>query len=295
MGGVHKARAEGASITAQVACRPVGLILGLTTSLNPFTPKPTFHALSKLPNAERLAKLRDPAIRAQILNEDNDPKLFEIMTPLQRFICSRFDRQYPLGDPPDYEPTADRSIEAMAGRTNQTPAEFCYDYLTGEDGTRMLYFPITNYVHGDHEVVRQMLADPATLVGLGDGGAHCAQICDSSMPSFMLTHWVRDRTRGPRVPLEWIVKRQTSETADFFGFTDRGRLQPGKKADVNVINYETLRLHHPELLNDLPAGGKRLVQRVDGYKATIVSGVPIFENGNETGARPGKLVRAGRI
>ncbi len=159
----------------------------------------------------------------------------------------------------------------------------------------MLYFPITNYVHGDHDVVRQMLADPATLVGLGDGGAHCGQICDSSMPSFMLTHWVRDRTRGPRFPLEWIVKRQTSETADFFGFTDRGRLQPGKKADVNVINYEALRLHHPELRNDLPAGGRRLVQRVDGYKATIVSGVPIFENGNETGARPGRLVRAGRL
>ena len=295
MGGVHKAQAEGVSITAQVAGRPVGLILGLTTSLNPFTPKPTFAALNNLPQAERLARLRDPAVRAQIINEAIDPKLFDIMTPLQRFICTRFDRQYPLGDPPDYEPPAERSIEAMAARTNQTPAEFCYDYLTGEDGTRMLYFPITNYVHGDHGVVQQMLADPATLVGLGDGGAHCAQICDSSMPSFMLSHWVRDRTRGPRFPLEWIVKRQTSETTDFFGFTDRGRLQPGKKADVNVINFETLRLHHPELRHDLPAGGRRLVQRVDGYKATIVSGVPIFENGEDTGARPGKLVRAGRI
>jgi N-acyl-D-amino-acid deacylase len=295
MGGVHEARRAGASITAQVAGRPVGLLLGLTTSLNPFTPKPTFAALADLSADERLARLRDPAIRQQIVSEPNAPRLMEILTPLQRDIVTRWDRQYPLGDPPDYEPTDERSIAAMALRTNCSPAEFCYDYLLGGDGTRMLFFPITNYVHGDHGVVHRMLTDPATLLGLGDGGAHCGMICDSSVPSYMLTHWVRDRVRGPRLPLEWVIKRQTSETADFFGFTDRGRLVAGMKADVNVIALDRLRLHHPELIDDLPAGGRRLVQRVDGYRSTIVSGAPIFEDGMETGARPGRLVRAGRI
>jgi N-acyl-D-amino-acid deacylase len=295
MAGVHEARRAGASITAQVAGRPVGLLLGLTTSLNPFTPKPSFAAIADLPADERLARLRDPAIRQQIVSEPNDPRLMEILTPLQREIVTRWDRQYPLGDPPDYEPTDERSIAAMASRTNCSPAEFCYDYLLGGDGTRMLFFPITNYVHGDHGVVHRMLTDPATLLGLGDGGAHCGMICDSSVPSYMLTHWVRDRVRGPRLPLEWVIKRQTSETADFFGFTDRGRLVAGMKADVNVIALDRLRLHHPELVGDLPAGGRRLVQRVDGYRCTIVSGTPIFEDGRETGARPGRLVRAGRV
>ena len=156
----------------------------------------------------------------------------------------------------------------------------------------MLFYPITNYVHGDHGVVREMIADPATLLGLGDGGAHCGLICDSSLPTYMLTHWARDRSRGPRFGLEFVVKRLTSETADYFGFKDRGRLEVGKKADVNIIDHQALRIHHPEMRYDLPAGGKRLVQRADGYTATIVSGVPVFESGEETGARPGKLVRA---
>ena len=197
-----------------------------------------------------------------------------------------------LGDPPDYEPDQSRSIAAMAARTNLTPEEFCYDYLTGENGDRMLFYPVTNYVHGDHGVVHDMIGDPDTLLGLGDGGAHCGLICDSSLPSYMLTHWVRDRHRGPRFPLQFVVKRLTSETADFFGFRDRGRLAVGCKADVNVVDLDSLRLHHPELRHDLPAAGKRLVQRVDGYAATLVAGVPIFEHGEDTGARPGRLVRS---
>ncbi|MSO77878.1 MAG: D-aminoacylase [Alphaproteobacteria bacterium] len=294
MAGVRKARQAGASITAQVAGRPVGLILGLTTSLNPFTAKPSFAALAKATPAERLARLRDPGVRQQIIEEAVSDKLLAILPPLQRAIATRWDRMYPLGDPPDYEPPAERSIAAMAERTNQTPAEYCYDYLTGADGGRMLFFPVVNYVFGDHGVVHEMITDPATLLGLGDGGAHCGLICDASLPSFMLTHWVRDRARGPRLPLEWVVKRQTSETADYFGFHDRGRLVPGLKADINVIDFDRLRLHHPEMVFDLPAGGRRLVQKVDGYRATIVSGEPIFEAGEETGARPGRLVRAGR-
>ena len=292
MGGVRKARADGANVTAQIAGRPVGIILGLTTSLTPFAAKPSFAALKNLPVAERLARLRDPVMRAQILNEPQSEHLLSIMAPLQRPIASRWERQYVLGDPPDYEPDQSRSIAEMAKKTNLTPDEFCYDYLTGANGDRMLFYPVTNYVHGDHGTVHDMIADPATLLGLGDGGAHCGQICDSSLPTYMLTHWTRDRHRGPKFGLEFVVKRLAGETADYFGFADRGHLEPGKKADVNVIDLAGLRLHHPEMRHDLPAGGKRLVQRADGYTATIVSGVPVFENGEETGARPGRLVRA---
>ena len=294
MNGVRQARTDGANVTAQVAGRPVGIILGLTTSLTPFAARPSFAELLKLPVAERLARLRDPELRARILKEESSEQLLSILPPLQRPIATRWDRQYVLGDPPDYEPDDSRSIAAMAAKTNLTPEEFCYDYLTGENGDRMLFYPVTNYVFGDHNVVREMITDPATLLGLGDGGAHCGLICDSSLPSYMLTHWVRDRHRGERVGLEFAVKRLTSETADFFGFHDRGRLAVGKKADINVVDLPALRLHHPEMRYDLPAGGKRLVQRVDGYEATIVAGVPVFERGQETGARPGKLVRAGR-
>jgi N-acyl-D-aspartate/D-glutamate deacylase len=292
MDGVRSARKDGANIIAQIAGRPVGIILGLTTSMNPFAARPSFAALSKLSDAERLAKLRDPAVRAQILSEEPSEALLAIQPPLQRPLASRWERIYVLGDPPDYEPDQSRSIEGLAAQTNKTPAEWCYDYLTGENGDRMLFYPTTNYVHGDHGVVHDMLADKDTILGLGDGGAHVGLICDSSLPSFMLTHWARDRHRGPRFSTEFMVKRLTSEVADFFGFKDRGRLEVGKKADVNVVDIDTLRLHHPELRNDLPAGGKRLVQRVDGYTATIVSGTPIFENGEDTGARPGRLVRA---
>ncbi len=293
MDGVRSARADGIALTAQVAGRPVGLILGLRTSLNPFCLREGFASLEKLGPAAMLAELRKPEVREMILKQEASPRLLDILPPLSRQIATRWDRMYVLGDPPDYEPPADRSIEAMAAKTNQTPAEWAYDYLIGGDGGRMLYLPITNYVHGDHGVVREMITDPHTLLGLSDGGAHCGAICDSSMPSFMLAHWARDRVRGEKLPLEFLVKRNTSENADFFGLKDRGRLAVGKKADLNIIDFAKLRLHHPEMIYDLPAGGRRLVQQVDGYDMTMVSGVPIFERGVETGARPGKLVRAG--
>lgn len=294
MQGTRRVRENGVSLTAQIAGRPVGLILGLTTSLSPFAAKPSFAQLNGLPHEERVARLQDPALRQRILDEPFSETLLEIIPPVQRPMATRWDRMYLLGDPPNYEPEEADSIAAMAARAGQTPQAFCYDYLVGDGGRRMLFFPITNYVHGDHGVVHSMLTDPATLLGLSDGGAHCGLICDSSVPTFMLTHWVRDRVRGPRLPLEWVVKRQTSETADFFGLNDRGRLAPGLKADINVIDFDRLRLHAPELVHDLPAAGKRLVQHVDGYKAILVAGTPIFENGADTGARPGRLVRAGR-
>ena len=291
-GIIDHPRSSGLQPDAQVAGRPVGLTLGLTTSLNPFALREGFAALAKLPPAEMLARLREPGTRRTILAEEASERLMAVLPPLSRQIATRWDRMYLLGEQPDYEPPPERSIAAMAEREGVTPAEYCYDYFTGGDGSRMVYFPVTNYVHGDLEVVRQMIEDPHTILGLSDGGAHCGVICDASLNTSMLSHWVRDRTRGPRMPLERTIQRMTGETADFYGFKDRGRLQPGKKADVNVIDFEGLTLHSPKMIFDLPAGGRRLVQTVDGYDMTICSGTPIFEKGQETGARPGKLVRS---
>ncbi|HZY53405.1 MAG TPA: amidohydrolase family protein [Reyranella sp.] len=291
MDGVRAARADKLPMFAQVAGRPVGLTLGMNTSLNPFGLREGYAALAKLPPAEMMAKLRTPETRRLILSQEASPRLLEVLPPLSRQIATRWDRMYPLGDTPDYEPPPERSIAALAAREGVTPAEYCYDYLVGGDN-RMVYFPVTNYVHGDLEVVRELIEDPHTILGLSDGGAHCGVICDASLNTTMLAHWVRDRTRGPRLPLEFVVKALTSETADFYGFHDRGRLQPGRKADVNVIDFDGLHLYSPKMIFDLPAGGRRLVQQVDGYDMTICSGTPIFEKGEETGARPGKLVRS---
>ena len=292
MDGVRAGRAENLPLYAQVAGRPVGLTLGLNTSLNPFGLREGYAEVAKLPPSEMLAKLRTPDLRRLILSQEASPRLLEVLPPLSRQIATRWDRMYPLGDQPDYEPPPERSIAALAEKAGVTPQEYCYDYLTGGDGGRMVYFPVTNYVHGDLEVVREMIEDPHTVLGLSDGGAHCGVICDASLNTSMLAHWVRDRSRGRRLPLEFTVQQMTSGTADFYGFKDRGRLQPGKKADVNVIDFDGLTLHSPKMIFDLPAGGRRLVQKVDGYDMTICAGVPIFERGEETGNRPGKLVRS---
>jgi N-acyl-D-aspartate/D-glutamate deacylase len=291
--GVSVARRQGAALIAQVAGRAIGLVLGLSTSLTPFSVRPTFKALENLPLPERLQRLRDPQVRHAILNEAVSEELLRVLPPLSQQIASRWDRLYLLGDPPDYEPTAERSVAAMAKNAGCAEDAFAYDYLVGGDGERTFLFPVTGYVTGDLEPVRAMLTDSRTLLGLSDGGAHCGVICDASVPSFMLAHWARDRSRGERLPLEWVVNQQTAETARFFGFNDRGRLEAGLKADINVIDFENLRLHAPRIHYDLPAGGKRLLQTVDGYVATIVAGQSVFENGQPTGALPGKLVRRG--
>jgi N-acyl-D-amino-acid deacylase len=291
MEGVRQARAQGANVTAQIAGRPVGVMLGVDTALNPFSIRPTYQELLKLPAAERLKRLQDPAVRATILNDRPSDELVNRLSQFRMRITTAWDRMFVMGDPPDYEPEASKSIGAIARRSNHTPDEVAYDYLAG-GLDKFLFFPIVGYNEDNHDIIRTMLTSPETVLGLSDGGAHCSSISDASLPSWMLTHWGRDRKRGPGLPLELIVKRQTSETADFFGFADRGRLAPGLKADVNVIDFERLRLHVPEIRYDLPAGGRRLVQRVDGYDATLVSGVPVFEQGRYTGATPGRLVRA---
>lgn len=292
MAGVHAARAQGAMLTAQIAGRPVGVLLGIDTALNPFSIRPSYQAVLKLPVAERLARLRDPAMRAQILSEKPSEQLVSLLTQFRKFITTRWDRMFILGDPPDYEPPVESSIAYVAKREGKTPDEVAYDYLVG-GAERFLFFPVVGYTEDNHEPIREMLSDPTTVLGLSDGGAHCSSIIDASLPSWMLTHWGRDRTRGPGIPLERLVQRQTSNTADFFGFSDRGKLQPGLRADINVIDFPNLRLRIPEVTYDLPAGGRRLVQRVDGYVATMVAGATVFERGEYTGATPGRLVRAG--
>jgi N-acyl-D-aspartate/D-glutamate deacylase len=291
--GVRTARAAGAVVAAQVAGRPVGVILGIATSLNPFSIRPSYRPLDALSTEDRIARMRDPALRARLLAEAPSDSELAKLSQNRLNITSRWDRMFVMGNPPDYEPTQESSIAAIAARQGRTCDEVAYDYLT-EGPDRFLFFPVTNYVEGDLAIVREMLTDPATILGLGDGGAHCASIIDASVPSFMLSYWGRDRKRGPGLPVEQLVKWQTSETADFFGFHDRGRLAPGLRADVNLIDFDALSLHAPEVVADLPAGGRRLVQRVDGYRMTICAGVPVFERGRHTGALPGRLVRAGR-
>ena len=199
-----------------------------------------------------------------------------------------------LGSPPDYEPGPERSVTAVATATGRLPLEVAYDAMLEDDGQGLLYIPILNYASGSLEPARQMLMHPRSAAGLGDGGAHCGVICDSSQPTFMLTHWTRDRTRGDRLPLEMIVKKQTSDTASLYGLGDRGTLVAGKLADINIIDYERLQLGNPKVVTDLPAGGRRIVQDATGYVATIKSGVTTFDGGKDTGKRPGLLLRGAR-
>jgi N-acyl-D-aspartate/D-glutamate deacylase len=293
MAGVHAARAKGGNITAQVAGRPVGVIQGIAGSFNPFSIRPSYLPLEALSPQERLQRMRDPELRRRLLAEEPSERQLARLSQARQNMVGRWDKMFVMaGAAPDYEPTPEKSIAAIAARGNRSPQEVAYDYLT-EGLDRFLFFPIVNYSEGDHTTVREMLTDTGTMLGLSDGGAHCGAIVDASVPSFMLSHWGRDRSRGPGLPLPQLVKMQTSETADFFGFNDRGRLSPGLRADINLIDFDRLQLRQPEVAYDLPAGGRRLVQRVDGYRATLVGGTPVFENGEDTGARPGRLVRAG--
>jgi len=280
--------AEGLSIVPQVSCRPTGMLFGLQSSLHPFFTHPTYRRLAELPLAERVAQLRLPEVRAALVAEEPATR-----NPIARGLMTRWSQIFPLGDPPDYEPPASASIAGVAAATGRAPEEVALDWLLERDGTALLFAPLASYVDHDHEAIRAMMTHPTTMLGLSDGGAHCGLICDASMPTYLLTHWVRDRSRGPRLALEDVVRMQTSRTASVYGFADRGTLEPGKRADVNVIDLDGLRLHAPEMVHDLPAAGRRLVQRVDGYRATVCAGEVTFEDGIPTGARPGRLVRGG--
>src|SRR4029077_1575737 len=207
------------------------------------------------------------------------------------YLITNFAKYFALGDPPNYEPERETSVAARAAREGKSPAELTYELMLERDGRELLYMPFANYSDYNFDALREMLTDPITALGLSDGGAHCGVICDASMPTYMLTHWVRDRSRGERLPLEFAVRRQTHDTAQLYGLLDRGMLAPGMKADINLIDFERLQLHPPEMVFDLPADGRRFVQRADGYKYTIVNGEITFEDGQATGAMPGKVVR----
>jgi len=293
MAGVHKARKEGANVTAQIAGRPVGVMLGIDTALNPFSIRPSYQALLKLPVAERMKRVQDPAFRAKVLAEKPADEYLKRLSQFRQYIVTGWGHMFPLTDPPNYEPKSEDSIAGIAAREGRTPDEVAYDYLAAS-ADRFLFFPIVNYNKNNMDALQTMLEDETTLLGLSDGGAHCSSIIDASVPTWMLMHWTRDRTRGPRLPLEAIVKRQTGDTSAFFGFRDRGLLKEGMKADINVFDYEGLTLHKPEIRYDMPMNGRRLLQRADGYKHTLVAGMPTFEDGTYTGAKPGRLVRAAR-
>jgi N-acyl-D-aspartate/D-glutamate deacylase len=282
LGQLERANAAGLPIRGQVAARAIGTLLGLEATIHPFLSHPSYAAIAALPLAEKVARLRSPELRRRLLAEEPAPALRMFADP---------ERIFALGDPPEYEPTRDASVAAEARRRGVSPFELLLDLLVANDGHALLYRPLLNYSAFDLGAIREMLVHPLTVPGLGDAGAHCGLICDGSFPTYLLLHWGLARTRGARLPVEELVKRQTADTAALVGLHDRGALAPGKKADLNLIDPDALALAHPEIVYDLPAGGKRLVQRARGYRATLVSGEVVLEDGEPTGALPGKLVR----
>jgi N-acyl-D-amino-acid deacylase len=280
---------DGAILRPQVSARPNTLLIG-HPSFNPFSFRPSYMALTGLPFEERIAKLREPETRAQILGEESVYAIPQIKVVVQ-MIENGIDKIFRLGTTPNYEPPPSESLKAMAKDAGRDPFDLLYDWLLELDGHQLLMLTLLNYSGYDLEPVRAMLLHPRTAFGLGDGGAHCGAICDASMTTSLLEHWVKSRTRGPRIPIEVAVKKMTSDTAALYGLCDRGELTPGKKGDLNVIDMDALALELPEIVNDLPAGAPRFVQRARGYDATVVSGRVTFRNGEHTGELPGKLVR----
>jgi N-acyl-D-aspartate/D-glutamate deacylase len=283
---IEKAQAEGLNMRAQVACRPIGLMLGLQCSMSPFMNAKGYRALAHLDLPERVRALRDPEVKAAILADIPTPDTLR----LQR-LCLAHDRHYPMDEHFSYEPEPSASIAAMARGQARDPREFMYDYMLRKDGKQLFYFPLHNYEYGDLESVRAMMTHPYVLLGLGDGGAHNGYICDASFPTFLITHWARDRRRGDRLRLEDLVRAQTYNNASALGLQDRGMIAVGMKADLNIIDFNRLGLTMPEQVSDLPGGGRRFIQRSEGYDYTLVSGTVVYEQGQATGAMPGRLIR----
>ena len=278
--------ADGLPMRGQVGSRPVGVLLGLELTLNPLSGHPSFAKIADLPLNKKVAALRNPALRAQLLTEEAGSK-----NPFVRALLANFGKIFVLGDPPDYEPTEDKTVAAIAKNRGVSEVEVALDLMLENNGRGVLYFPFLNFADGNLDSTRTMLESNATLPGLSDGGAHVGMICDGSFPTTLLTHWGRDRTRGDKLPLELLIKKQSCDTAHWVGLHDRGVLMPGYRADINVIDFDKLRLHLPEINYDLPAGGRRLMQRATGYTATLVAGEVTYLDGTPTDAKPGKLVR----
>jgi N-acyl-D-amino-acid deacylase len=287
----EESRREGMDIRPQIAGRPTGILQGLQSNFHVFIAHPTYRRdIAHLPLAEKVAAMSRPEMRAMLLAEKT-----EAHNPiLGANVDDLLSRVFPLGERPDYEPDRAQSVTGMAEAAGVTPLEMMYDLLIRDSGTELFYQPLGAYLTYNFDFFRKNMQHPNVLFGLSDGGAHCGVIADAGMPTFILTHWARDRVKGAQFPLEFLVRKLSSDTARAYGLRDRGELRPGLLADVNVIDFERLRLFRPEAVHDLPAGGKRLVQRVEGYRYTVKSGQVTFDDGAHTGALPGSLVRGGR-
>ncbi len=276
-------------VIAQVAGRPAGLLLGFETSLHPFREHPTYKAVADLPLAQRVIELRKPEVKAAILAEESG-----FTGRFNHDIVHGFHKMYPLGDQPNYEPAPHDCIAERAAADGRDPYEYAYDVLLGDEGRAMIFFPLTDFSEHSLNPTLERLQHHGAFLSLSDGGAHCRLICDASTPTFMLSHWTRDRTNGPKLTIEEAVKLQTLDTATIYGLGDRGTVEVGKKGDLNVIDYDNLQLGPPRMTYDLPTGAPRLLQNAEGYKATVVSGEVTWRDGQPTGARPGVLIRGRR-
>jgi N-acyl-D-aspartate/D-glutamate deacylase len=282
---MHAARAEGLNVNAQVGCRPIVIMMGLETTINPFSTHPAWTGMAQLSPAQRFERLEnDPELRRALVTDLPDD---EHTLRVRQWMP----RTYIVDEQFDYEPSPDLSIGALASRAGRSVWEIALEAMMSNGGKRLLAHTFENYSGGNLDVVREMLLDDATIMGLGDGGAHVCTVCDESAPTYLLSHWGRDRKRGDRLPLEFLVKKHTRDSALGYGLNDRGLLAPGYRADINVIDFEGLRLREAEVVYDLPAGGKRLMQRADGYRHTFVAGTEIVHHDEHTGALPGRLLR----
>ena len=284
MADIAKANLDGSKIVGQVLTRPTGVMLGFQISLNPFMACDAWREIEDLSHKEKVKFLKDPAFKKRLLTEPQGEHLM-------RTRVMEWDRIFPLGDPPEYEPLPETSIAFQSNKLGVTPEELAYDMLMESNATAILYRPLSNYAYGNLDAVFDMMQDPHSLIGLGDGGAHVGVLTDASAVTYMLTHWARDRTRGAKLTIPEAIKRLTSDNANAIGLQDRGVLKVGKKADLNIIDFSKLKIKKPEVLYDLPAGGRRMVQRIEGYDATIVSGEVVSKMGVPTEALPGRLVR----
>ncbi|WP_281685052.1 N-acyl-D-amino-acid deacylase family protein [Thalassobaculum salexigens] len=282
----NEAKADGLSIRPVAAPRPIGILLGLEGSQNPFSGTKTYRSIAHLPLDKRVAAMRDPEVRAKILADD---PIKESTFPLIHRIS--FSKMFRLGSPANYEPQRDQSIAAIAEREGRTAQEVAYDMLLERDGKAFIYTPLVNFVNYDMSAPEAMMADPNVIMGLGDGGAHVGFILDAGFPTWLMSYWGRDRSR---FPMEDVIRRLTSDTAGAAGLSDRGVLKAGKKADVNVIDWDSVGFSDPYVTFDLPAGGKRLLQKSKGYAATIAAGEVTYRDGSPTGALPGRVVRGQR-
>ncbi len=294
------AKKRGLNVNLQVAPRGIGVILGLQCTFHPFIGFPSYKKISHLPLNERVEIMRDPKFKAQLLTEETEKLAGDgtPIPPIADMLLAQIDfiscKMFRLGENPDYEQSVENSVYKAAEADGVKPLDKIYDIMLENDGKEFLYFPIYNYTDLNYDAVFEMMSHPQSIMGLSDGGAHVGTICDASFPSYLLLHWARDRGDKGSIPLELAVKKLTSELADFAGFTDRGRLKVGMKANINVIDHARLSLKPPRMVRDLPAGGQRLLQNAEGYVATIVNGVPVIRDDELTGELPGRLVRAGQ-